>query len=62
MPGCARGIKKEKGKKKEKKNPSFLVPSRSKEQPLKFDGWELLRKEVVKPVLSSVSPLSVRRQ
>lgn len=53
---------KKKRERKKKKTPSFLVPSRSKEQPLKFDGWELLRKEVVKPVLSSVSPLSVRRQ
>lgn len=35
---------------------------RSKEQPLKFDGWELLRKEVVKPALTSMSVLSAGRQ
>lgn len=35
---------------------------RSKDQPLKFDGWELLRKEVVKPALTSMSVLSAGRQ
>lgn len=61
MPWHASEIKIKKEKERKKKN-IFLVLLRSKEQCLKFDGWELLRKEVVKPVLTSASVLSVGRQ
>lgn len=61
MPWRASEIKIKKEKERKKKN-IFLVLLRSKEQPLKFDGWELLRKEAVKPVLTSVSVLSAVRQ
>lgn len=61
MPRHASEIKIKKEKERKKKT-IFLVLPRSKEQPLKFDGWELLRKEVVKPVLTSVSFLSAGRQ
>lgn len=60
MPWHASRIKTNKKKKwgKEKRKTYFLVLPRSKKQPLKCDGWELLREEVVKPVLTSVSFIS----
>lgn len=48
-----------KGRQKKGKKNIFLVLLRSKEQPLKSDGWELVRKEAVKPSLTSVAVLSV---